>query len=296
MNIKSKNFILFLLSSFLLTSCKLPILLNSKGMLGQIELNLFFEAVELMLIIVIPVFIMIIFFSFKYRASNKNLKYNPHFYHNSVIELFIWSIPIIIILILGYITWVSTHELDPYKSIMVANSTPLEVDVVALDWKWLFIYPKERIATVNYLQFPVNTEVKFKLTADAPMNAFQIPQLGTQIYAMAGMQTKLSLVANQTGEYYGRSMNYSGRGYSGMEFKTIVSTRDQFNTWISKVRQNNNKLYNDEYNELAKPSENNKVTTYGDVKPYLFKNIIMKFMMPNMENLNEDHSNMKSMS
>ncbi len=294
MNNKVKYFILYFLSMFL-TSCNTPMLLNSKGLLGQKELNLFFYTLELMLIVVIPVFIMIILFSYKYRATNKKLKYNPKFYHNNIIELFVWSVPIIIIIILGFITWTTTHELDPYKNIDVPDSVSEEIQVVALDWKWLFIYPKERIATVNYVQFPVNTEIKFKITADAPMNAFQIPQLGTQIYAMAGMQTKLNLVANEVGEYFGRSMNYSGAGYSGMQFAAVVSSLDNFKKWVLKVKQKNNRLFKDEYNLLAKPSENYPVTTYGDVKPYLFKNIIMKFMMPNMEDLDVDHSNMNTM-
>ena len=280
----------------LLSGCNLPIVIDSKGVIGTEEVRLVRDAILLMLIVVVPVIIMTVVFAWKFRASNKRAHYAPNFHHSNAIEAAVWFIPIIIILVLGTITWRTTHELDPYKPLEVEKAKPaITIEAVALDWKWLFIYPEQNIASVNLVEIPVNTPVNFKITADAPMNAFQIPQLGGQIYAMAGMQTKLHLISDTPGDYFGRAVNFSGEGFSGMQFVARVSTQADFDNWVSSVKSNPNTLNSDEYKKLAQPSANNPVTTYGNVVPHIFENIIMKFMMPGMDNLDQDHSNIQMM-
>lgn len=293
---KSAFFILFSFGMMLLLGgCGLPIVLDSKGAIGQHEVHLVRDAVLLMLIVVVPVIIMTFVFAWKYRASNKRAHYAPNFHHSNVIEAAVWFIPIMIILVLGTITWRTTHELDPYRPLEAGNVKPITIEAVALDWKWLFIYPDLNIASVNFVQFPVNVPINFKVTADAPMNAFQIPQLGGQIYAMAGMQTKLHLIAETPGDYFGRSVNFSGRGFSGMQFVARASSQSGFDQWVDTVKKSSPKLSGDDYKELAKPSENNPVKTFAGIQPHLFENIIMMFMMPGMDDLNVDHSSMMKM-
>ncbi|MDQ5921440.1 MAG: cytochrome o ubiquinol oxidase subunit [Pseudomonadota bacterium] len=243
-----------------------------------------------MLIVVIPVIIMTFVFAWKFRAGNKKADYAPNFHHSNAIEAAVWFIPIVIILVLATITWRTTHELDPYKPVEVNGVEPITIQVVALDWKWLFIYPKQNIALVNFVEFPVNTPVSFRVTADAPMNAFQIPQLGGQIYAMAGMQTKLHLIAKESGDYFGRSVSYSGRGFSGMEFVARAVSKSDFDQWVEKVRQSKQTLSAQEYKELSMPSEDNPVAEYSSVQKDLFDNIIMKFMMPGHDDLTSQHN------
>ncbi len=280
----------------LLGGCDLPIIIDSKGVIGTQEVRLVRDAILLMLIIVVPVIIMTVVFAWRYRASNKRAHYAPKFDHSNLIEAAVWFIPIMIILVLGTITWRTTHELDPYKPLDIKNAKPpITIEAVALDWKWLFIYPEQNIATINLVEFPVNTPVNFKITADAPMNGFQIPQLGGQIYAMAGMQTKLHLISDTTGDFFGRGVNFSGAGFSGMQFVARVTTQEQFDEWVSSVKNSPDTLNNDAYDKLLVPSENDPVKTYGDVVPHIFENIIAKFMMPGMDNLDEDHSNMDMM-
>jgi len=281
----------FIATAFVLSSCETPVLLNPKGTLGVQEKDLILDALMLMSIVVIPVIIMTLFFAFKYRASNTRAKYRPTWSHSNILEVFVWGIPIIIILVLATITWRTTHSLDPYKPLQ-SNKEPIEIDVVSLDWKWLFIYPKQNIATVNFVEFPVDTPIAFKLTSDAPMNGFQIDQLGTQIYTMAAMQTQVHLIANYPGDYAGRSTNYSGRGFSGMTFTARATSDKDFETWVNSVKNANEVLDANTYNELAKPSENNPVTVYSAVQPNLFNGIMMKFMMPGMEDLSVSHSKM----
>lgn len=276
----------------LLTGCDTPIVLNSKGSVGVREVQLIHDAVLLMLIVVVPVIIMTIVFAWKFRAGNKKAYYAPNFHHSNAIEAAVWFIPIMIILVLATITWRTTHDLDPYKPIE-SNNKPLTIEVVALDWKWLFIYPEQNIATVNFVEFPADRPISFKITADAPMNAFQIPQLGGQIYAMAGMQTKLHLIANEPGDYFGRAVNYSGRGFSGMQFVARATSDEDFGKWVKSIQQGKDKLSADEYKRLAAPSEDDPVKTYSSVQTHLFDNIIMKFMMPGMDDLSVDHSGMQ---
>lgn len=268
-----------------LSGCNMPIL-NPKGIMALKERDLIFTAIGLMLIVVIPVFIMTFLFAFKYRESNKKAKYDPNFTHSTKLEIIWWGVPIIIIAILGTITWKTTHELDPYKP-LESDVTPETVQVVSLDWKWLFIYPEKGIATVNFLEIPINTPINFKVTADSPMNSFWIPQLSGQIYAMTGMQTKLHILATEEGTYDGRGASFTGDGFSGMYFKVKVVSKTEYDNWINEVKQSPNTLTGPVYNELAKQSENNPVTYYSSVRKSLFNDIIMSYMMPYMQ-LNED--------
>lgn len=283
------------LGVWLLTGCEHLIVLNPKGSVGAEERDLIFTAIGLMLIVVVPVIIMAFVFAYKYRESNPNLDYDPEFHHSNKIEVVVWAIPIVIIAILATITWRTTHSLDPYKPLDVPGK-PITIQVVALDWKWLFIYPEQNIASVNLVEFPVDRPVEFRLTSDAPMNAFQIPQLGGQIYAMAGMQTKLHLIANEAGDYFGRAVNISGRGFSGMQFVARAVPEADFDSWVNQVKQSPDNLSANEYYQLVKPSEDDPVKLYASVQPNLFNNIIMKFMMPGMEDLSVDHGSMMQMS
>ncbi|MFN8769992.1 MAG: ubiquinol oxidase subunit II [Neisseriaceae bacterium] len=273
--------VLFGCIAVILSGCDMAIL-DPKGVTALEERNLIFTALGLMLIVVIPTFIMTIVFARKYRASNVSAKYDPTFTHSTIIEVICWGIPCIIIAILGTITWISTHKLDPYRP-LDSNIKPITIEVVALDWKWLFIYPEQKIATVNLVQFPVNVPVTFKITADAPMNSLWIPQLSGQVYAMAGMQTKLHIMATEVGDYRGSAANISGAGFSGMKFIARVSNQSEFDKWVNTVQNSHEVLTGSEYIQLAKPSEDNPVKYYGMVRDRLFDDIIMKYMMPGVD-------------
>lgn len=275
---KSIGMLSLIASTVMLSGCDM-VLMNPKGAIGVEQRTLILTAIALMLIVVIPVIIMAFAFAWKYRASNKDAKYSPNWSHSNKIEAVVWTIPIIIIAILGTITWKTTHELDPFKPI-VTDKKPMTIEVVSLDWKWLFIYPEQGIATVNELAFPKDVPVEFKITSNSVMNSFFIPQLGGQIYAMAGMQTKLHLIGNEAGKYDGISSSFSGRGFSGMKFTAIVTpTVGDFDQWVAKVKESSKNLNTtDDFNKLAEPSENNPVEYFSTVKPNLFKETIGKFM------------------
>lgn len=291
MSNKIRSVFLLIVVMLIVTGCDNLIVLNPKGAVGMEENKLILTAVGLMLIVVIPVIVLTLVFAYKYRATNPNLDYDPEFCHSNKIEAIVWGIPIAIIVVLATITWQTTHTLDPYRPLSEPGK-PITIQVVALDWKWLFIYPEQGIASVNLVEFPVGRPVEFKLTADAPMNAFHIPQLGSQIYAMAGMQTKLHLIANEAGDYFGRAVNISGRGFSGMQFTARAASQQDFEQWVAEVKQAPHELSANEYYELVKPSEDDPVKLYAAVQPHLFENIMMKFMMPGMDDLSADNGSM----
>lgn len=268
---------------FLLEGCTAG-MLSPKGAIAAAEKHLFFDAVFLMLIVVVPVIFLTLFISHRYRESNLDATYSPEWSHSTLLEAIWWGIPCVIIAILATITWVTSHTLDPYRPLQVEQK-PLTIQVVALDWRWLFIYPEQHVASLNYVKFPVHVPIQFLITADAPMNGFQIPQLAGQIYAMAGMQTKLNILPNVIGNYDGMSTNISGNGFSGMRFIANVSSQEDFDTWVKTVSSQTSQALNwDSYRELAKPSENHDVITFGTVEDDLFNQIIMSYMMPGMEN------------
>jgi cytochrome o ubiquinol oxidase subunit 2 len=286
--------ILPFLGMLFLGGCKWT-LLDPKGQVGIDERNLIYISFALMMLVVVPVIIMAFVFAWKYRATNKDATYTPEWAHSTKIELTVWGIPLLIIIALGYVTYVSTHHLDPYRP-LDSDVKPVTIQVVALDWKWLFIYPEQGIATVNKIVFPANTPVNFQITSDSVMNSFFIPALGGQIYAMAGMQTKLHLIANENGEFDGISANYSGAGFTGMKFKAVATTQAEFNAWVSEVKSAPKQLDSAEYEALAKPSEKNPVELYASYKPNLFQLIIDKYEGMNPGNgMKHEEKDMASM-
>lgn len=264
-----------------LNGCKAAIL-NPKGLIALDEKHLLITAVLLMLIIVLPVILLTWFVAWRYRESNTKAVYSPDWSHSTALEIVWWSVPCIIISILATITWISSHRLDPYRP-LDSQQKPLTIQAIALDWKWLFIYPDQGIATVNYVKIPVNKPVQFLITADAPMNSFAIPQLAGQIYAMAGMQTKLNLIANHEGHYRGLSTNFSGDGFSNMRFTVSVTSAEKFTNWVTLSQQATQKLTLATYQKLAEPSENNPVAHYTLVDKNLFSTVVMNYMMPMSE-------------
>lgn len=252
--------------------------LDPKGQVGMDEKNLIILSTILMLIVVVPVIVLTLYFAWKYRASRDFEIYTPKWAHSTKIEAIVWSIPILIVISLSVITWRSTHALDPYSP-LEGKGEHLTIEVVSLNWKWLFIYPEQGIATVNELVFPANKPVAFKITSESTMNSFFIPQLGSQIYSMAGMETKLHLIADEPGTYKGISSNYSGAGFTGMKFNAIATpTEGDFEAWVASVKQAQTPLTSASYEQLAKPSENNPVTYYSNVSEGLFHDIVMKYM------------------
>ncbi|WP_233866909.1 ubiquinol oxidase subunit II [Paraburkholderia adhaesiva] len=251
-------------------------LLDPKGSIGVAEKSLITTATVTMLAVVVPVIILTLWFAYRYRASNRNATYAPKWAHSTAIEVVVWGIPAAIILFLAILTWRTTHELDPYQPIQ-SNVKPINVEVVALDWKWLFIYPDLGIASVNQLAVPVGTPVNFRITSDSVMNSFFIPQLGTQIYAMAGMQTRLHLIADHAGQYEGISSNFSGKGFSDMKFNTLATSQQDFDAWVQKVKASSTQLSMDQYATVAQPSEKAPVQYFSTVAPKLFNNIIAKY-------------------
>jgi cytochrome o ubiquinol oxidase subunit 2 len=250
--------------------------LDPKGSVGMAEKSLIATATWAMLLVVVPVILLTLYFAWRYRASNRNATYAPNWAHSTAIEVVVWTIPAIIILFLAVLTWKTTHELDPYRP-LESNVKPINVEVVALDWKWLFIYPDLGIATVNQLAVPVGTPVNFRITSDSVMNSFFIPQLGTQVYAMAGMQTRLHLVADEAGNYEGISSNYSGKGFSDMKFRTLATSQQDFDAWVQKVKASHDGLSMDAYAGVSQPTEKAPVQYFSTVDPKLFNNIIAKY-------------------
>ncbi|MBN3858518.1 MULTISPECIES: ubiquinol oxidase subunit II [unclassified Paraburkholderia] len=250
--------------------------LDPKGSVGVAEKSLIATATWAMLLVVVPVILLTLYFAWRYRASNRNATYAPKWAHSTAIEVVVWTIPAVIILFLAVLTWKTTHELDPYRP-LESNVKPINVEVVALDWKWLFIYPDLGIATVNQLAVPVGTPVNFRITSDSVMNSFFIPQLGTQVYAMAGMQTRLHLVADEAGNYEGISANYSGKGFSDMKFRTLATSQQDFDAWVQKVKASHDGLSMDQYAGVSQPTEKAPVQYFSTVDPKLFNNIIAKY-------------------
>jgi cytochrome o ubiquinol oxidase subunit 2 len=256
----------------LLAGCQ-SALMDPKGPIGADEKSLIILATCLMLIVVVPVIVMTLAFAWRYRASNQDATFSPDWAHSNRIELVVWLVPCLIIAVLGTVTWVSTHRLDPYRQI-AGTTKPTEVEVVSLDWKWLFIYPDLKIASVNELAFPVGSPVHFRLTSGSVMNSFFIPQLGSQIYTMAGMETQLNLLANEPGNYEGMSANYSGGGFSDMKFTARAMSQGDFANWIKATRSSNNKLTMAAYRQLALPTEKQPITYYGDIDTKIFHDVL----------------------
>jgi cytochrome o ubiquinol oxidase subunit 2 len=265
----------------LLSGCD-TVLMNASGDVAQQQGHLIVVSTVLMLLIIVPVIALTVLFAWRYRQSNKDATYLPDWDHSTALELVIWSAPLLIIIALGAVTWISTHTLDPYRALRRLDATrevakgtkTLEVQVVALDWKWLFIYPELGIATVNELAAPVDMPITFKITASSVMNSFFIPALAGQIYAMPSMETTLHAVMNKPGDYDGFSANYSGAGFSNMRFKFHGMSAADFDKWVQRAKSANQTLTRESYLQLAKPSEREPVKLYSTVAPDLYDRVV----------------------
>jgi cytochrome o ubiquinol oxidase subunit 2 len=266
-----------LCAAALLGGCSSLVLFDPKGPIGDAQRVIIIVAIGLMLIVVIPVFVMTFLFSRKYRASNTKALYSPKWSYSAKIDLLIWAVPVAIVTCLGILAWTQTHRLNPYSPI-TPGTNPLRIEAVSLDWKWLFIYPDHHIATVNELVFPAKVPLSFHITSDTVMTSFFIPQLGSQIYAMAGMRTRLHLLADEPGVYLGQNQQFSGPGFSYMNFDAIALPREQFEAWVQKTRQSPNKLDLVRYEAIEKPSIGYPVTYFSSVMPGLFDHILRKYM------------------
>jgi cytochrome o ubiquinol oxidase subunit II len=258
--------------------CDLTIMpvLDPKGPIAIAERNLLVTAVVLMLIVIIPVFVMAILFAWRYRASNMQADYRPDWSYSARIDAVIWLVPALIVIALGVLLWSNTHRLDPYRKID-ASVPSLEIQVVAQDWKWLFIYPEQGIAAVNELVFPAGKPLSLKITSDTVMNSFFIPALGGQIYAMAGMRTELNLKADAPGKFAGRNTQYSGAGFADQHFQAFAASPEDFDAWVATARQARDRLDAETYRALAVPRRSHPVTYYSAVEPGLFDAIITKY-------------------
>ncbi|MGC3964165.1 MAG: ubiquinol oxidase subunit II [Rhodocyclaceae bacterium] len=258
------------------------VVLNPSGDIAAQQGRLIVISTMLMLIIIVPVIVLTLFFAWKYRESNKAATYKPDWDHSTQLELVIWSAPLLIIIALGALTWITTHTLDPYRPLsridaqrpITEEVKPLVVEVVALDWKWLFLYPEQGIATVNELAAPVDRPIQFKITASSVMNAFYVPALAGMIYAMPSMETKLHAVINKPGEYDGLSANYSGAGFSGMRFKFHGLSDADFAAWIERNKKEGQVLTREAYLQLEKPSEREPVRRFASVADGLYEAIL----------------------
>jgi cytochrome o ubiquinol oxidase subunit 2 len=277
-----------LAATTLLGGCN-AVVMSPSGDIAVQQRDLIIISMILMLVIVIPVIFLTFLFAWRYRASNTSATYDPEWHHSTMVELMVWSAPLLIIIALGAITWVSTHRLDPYRPLdrlaegreLPTNVKPLEVEVVALDWKWLFVYPEQGIATVNELVAPVDRPIRFKITASTVMNSFFVPALAGQVYAMPGMETQLHAVINKPGVYDGLSANYSGAGFSDMRFKFYGMTTGDFDKWVQQARDGGNTLSREAYLKLEQPSEREPVRRYGTVAADLYDAILNRCVEAN---------------
>lgn len=256
------------------------LVVHPKGIIAQSELELIITNIALMLLIIIPTYIFLFTIVWKYCIKNEHAKYDPNHTYGPVGELIMWGLPSIIVAALAIVTWNATHKLDPYKPIE-SDVKPLTIQVVALDWKWLFIYPELGIATLNSLYIPVQTPIHFRLTADgSPMNSFWIPQLCGQIYSMTGMSSQLYLMADGPGEYVGRAVEINGKGYADMSFSVKSISSNDFEDWIAEVKKSSLYLTKDTYDDLVKPSVNKSISLFSEVENDLYHKIIHKYMYP----------------
>lgn len=273
--------ILLLPLVFLLAGCDW-VVLRPSGDIAMQQRDLIVVSTILMLLIVLPVMALTALFAWRYRQSNREATYDPEWHHSTQLELVIWSAPLLIIIALGAVTWIATHTLDPFRPLeridaqreLAADVKPLKVQVVAMDWKWLFIYPDYGIASVNEMAAPVDVPIEFSITASTVMNSFFVPALAGQIYAMPAMETKLHAVINQAGDYEGFSANYSGHGFSHMRFRFAGLSGADFDAWVAKVKAAKDPLNREEYLRLEQPSEREPVRHYGTTMAGLFDAVV----------------------
>ena len=258
-------------AALLLASCQG--VLDPQGPVASAERLLLINSTAIMLVVVTPVIVATLAFAWWYRSSNTRATRSLDESYEGRVEFVVWSIPALTVILLGGVIWLGSHQLDP-RAPIPGKSDPLRVDVVALDWKWLFIYPDHGVATVNQLVIPTGTPVEFRLTSATVMNSFFVPQLGSQIYAMGGMITHLHLLADNPGEFPGFSANFSGDGFSWMRFIVKSVPAADFNAWVAQARGTGSGLDDASYAELAKPSQEVPPKTYRSVEPKLFERIL----------------------
>lgn len=268
----------------LLTGCSKLVVLNPAGDVAAQQGDLVVVATVLMLLIIVPVIVLTLLFAWRYRQGSRHAEtdYAPDWHHSTKLELVIWAAPLVIIIALGAITWITTHKLDPYRPLdriseqkaLPESVKPLEVQVVSLDWKWLFVLPEQGIATVNELAAPVDRPIRFTLTSSTTMNAFYVPDLAGMIYTMPGMQTELNAVINKPGVYRGLSSHYSGAGFSGMNFRFHGLSEQDFEQWVARAKAEGQPLTRQAYQALAQPSERHPVERFSSVDPGLFDRIV----------------------
>jgi cytochrome o ubiquinol oxidase subunit 2 len=272
----------------LVAGCQSAVL-DPAGDVALQQRNLIYISTALMLLIIVPVMILTVVFAWRYRKGNKDATYDPHFDHSTTLELVIWSAPLLIIIALGALTWSSTHLLDPFRPLnrisatkaAIPNDKPLRVQVVSLDWKWLFIYPELGIASVNELALPVDRQVRFDMTSSNMMNTFYAPTMAGMVYTMPGMRSTLHAVVNKPGDYEGMSANYSGAGFSYMRFRLRARDQGGFDRWVSEVRARGLPLSTANYLKLERPSEKVPVMHFARVQPALFNRIVERCVTPN---------------
>lgn len=284
MILKMKKLMMVLMAivlPFLLSACEKSdfVLLDPKGPVSQGQVNMIYYSTFLILLVVIPVIILLVRITIRYRESNTKVKYMPEWAHNTKLEVVWWSIPIIIIIFLATATFNSSIALDPKKSVAKPGEKELKIQAISLNWKWLFLYPEQKIATVDYLQLPLDVPVMIQLTADAPMNSLLIPNLAGQVYAMAGMTTHLNMRGEHIGEYQGISASFTGGEYAKMRFVTKVDTVQKFDEWVNQVKASNNPLSLDVYQELVKDSLV-KPTRYSVFSEGLYQFVLDKYTKP----------------
>ena len=263
----------------LLASCRHAGVLDPQGPVSAAERLILLNATGIMLVVVLPVIVLTIGFAWWYRASNKAAAYRQDWSYSGQIELVVWSIPALVVILLAGVGWTSSHELDPARKLK-ADSAPIRIEVVSLDWKWLFIYPDEHIAAVNQLYIPVGSPIEFMLTSGSVMNAFFVPQLGSQIYTMPGMTTRLNLMADHTGDFPGFSSQFSGSGFSDMHFLVHAVSPSEFKLWLTQAQSGEPKLDEKSYGKLMQAADNAPLQTYGSVDPKLFEYIVQSTAQP----------------
>lgn len=270
----------------LLSGCNRAVL-NPAGDIALQQRDIIYISTALMLLIIVPVIALIVIFAWRYRKGN-DATYDPHFDHSTALELVIWSLPLLIIICLGALTWWSTHLLDPFRPLNRVSATkpidpkvkPLVIQVVSLDWKWLFIYPEQGVASVNEFVMPVDRPVRFDLTSTNMMNTFYAPTLAGMIYTMPGMRSRLHAVINREGTFKGLSGNYSGAGFSRMGFTLRGVNQDGFDAWVSRAKGSGHLLDTNRYLALAAPSERVPVTYFSGADPTLFDRIYKRCVAP----------------
>jgi cytochrome o ubiquinol oxidase subunit 2 len=260
-------------AAMLLASCQQTGVLDPQGPVAAAERLLLINATEIMLVVVVPVILATLGFAWWYRSSNPRASRSLDWAYQGSIEFVVWSIPALVVILLGGVCWIGSHQLDP-RAPLASDVKPLQVNVVSLDWKWLFIYPDQGIAAVNQLVIPAGTPVNFHLTSATVMNSFFVPQLGSQIYTMTGMTTHLNLLADKPGEYQGLSTNFSGDVFAEMRFIAKAVPAGEFDAWVAKVRGAGNALDDPGYAELTKPTKAVPPSTYRSVDPKLFGRIV----------------------